>query len=208
MSSTPGTDAYSSTMRWLRWVALAVAVAAIAVGAVLGSGLGKDPELVDTPLIGEPAPDLTLPYLEREGSLDLRSLRGQIVVVNFWASWCVPCREEQPTLAAAADTYSGTGVTFVGIGYQDQRGPAVGFLDELGRGKGYQYVTDPGSRAAMEFGVFGIPETFFLDGAGTIVAKVTGKVDPRLLTAALDDIRAGRRPASRTGGSVQPAPGQ
>lgn len=201
-------DPRTSTMRWLRWVALATAIAAIAVGAILGTNLGKDPTLVDTPLIGEPAPDFTLPYLERDGALDSKSLRGRIVVVNFWASWCVPCREEQPTLAAAADTYTDSGVTFVGISYQDQRDAAIGFLNELGRGKGYQYVTDPGSRAAMEFGVFGIPETFFIDRSGTIVAKITGKTDPPLLASVLDDMLAGRQPQSRTYGSVQPAPGQ
>ncbi len=206
MSADP--DARQGTMRWLRWIALGVAVAAVAVGVIIGTRVGDDPNLVDTPLIGKPAPDLALPYLERDGALALRSLRGQVVVVNFWASWCVPCREEQPTLTAAADAYRTAGVTFVGISYQDQPKSAVGFLNELGRGKSYQYVTDPGSRAAMEFGIYGIPETFFLDRSGTIVAKVTGPVDPPLLKSTLDDVVAGREPKSRTDGSVQPAPGQ
>ncbi|MFE6615918.1 TlpA family protein disulfide reductase [Amycolatopsis sp. NPDC057786] len=204
--STEFADPRTSTMRWLRWVALAAAIAAVAVGALLGTRLGKDPTLVDTPLIGKPAPELSLPYLEREGELDLGSLRGRIVVVNFWASWCVPCREEQPTLVAAADAYSEAGVTFVGISYQDQRKPAIGFLDELGRGNGYQYVTDPRSRAAMDFGVIGIPETFFIDRTGTIVAKITGPTDPPLLASTLDDIQAGRQPRSRTDGPVQSEP--
>ncbi|MBE1575380.1 TlpA family protein disulfide reductase [Amycolatopsis roodepoortensis] len=204
--STESADPRTSTMRWLRWVALAAAIAAVVVGALLGTRLGKDPTLVDTPLIGKPAPELSLPYLEHEGELDLASLRGRIVVINFWASWCVPCREEQPTLVAAADAYGEAGVTFVGISYQDQRKPAIGFLDELGRGKGYQYVNDPGSRAAMDFGVIGIPETFFLDRTGTIVAKITGPTDPPLLASTLDDIQAGRQPRSRTDGPVQSEP--
>ncbi|MFJ8819984.1 TlpA family protein disulfide reductase [Amycolatopsis thermoflava] len=201
-------DPRGSTMRWLRWAALAIAVVTIAVGAILGTGLGKDPTLVDTPLVGKPAPDFTLPYLERDGELALNSLRGRIVVVNFWASWCVPCRSEQSVLTAAADTYADSGVTFVGISYQDQRRPAVDFLNELGRGRQYQYVTDPGSRTAMDFGVYGIPETFFIDRSGTIVAKITGETDAPLLAGVLDDMLAGRQPQSRTEGSVQPAPGQ
>ncbi|SEP53540.1 TlpA family protein disulfide reductase [Amycolatopsis saalfeldensis] len=208
MSASPETDAPTSTMRWLRWAALAVAVAAVALGVIIGTRVDDDPNLVDTPLIGKPAPDLTLPYLERGSDLAVKSLRGQVVVVNFWASWCVPCREEQPILTAAADAYRNSGVTFVGVSYQDQRNSAVGFLNELGRGESYHYVTDPGSRAAMEFGIYGIPETFFLDRNGTIVAKITGPADPALLASTLDDIVAGRPPRSRTDGSVQRAPEQ
>jgi cytochrome c biogenesis protein CcmG/thiol:disulfide interchange protein DsbE len=194
--------------RWrlIRWAGAAVAVLAIAFGAVLGTQLGKDPTLVDSPLIAHPAPAETLPYLEHPGTLTLQSLRGRVVVVNFWASWCVACREEQPTLAAAATAYTPAGVTFVGIDYQDQRGPAVAFLNELGRGTGYQYVTDPGSNAAVDFGVFGVPETFFLDPSGTIVAKITGPTTAQLLGDTIDTILAGRAPRSQKEGPVQPAP--
>ncbi|MBN9619610.1 MAG: redoxin domain-containing protein [Actinobacteria bacterium] len=190
----------------MRWCAAGIVALAIAAGAVLGSQLGKDPSLVDSPLIGRPAPAETLPYLEQPATLPLRSLRGQVVVVNFWASWCVACREEQPTLAAAATAYPAKGVVFVGIDYQDQHGAAVAFLNELGRGAGYRYVTDPDSRAAIDFGVFGVPETFFLDRAGTIVAKITGPTTAQLLGDTINTILAGQTPRSRVGGPVQPAP--
>ncbi len=91
----------------------------------------------------------------------------------------MPCRNEHPVLVAANDAYRDAGVTFVGVDFQDQRESAVAFLDELGRGEGYRYLTDPGSRAAVEFGVYGVPETFFIDRTGTIVAKITGESDSR-----------------------------
>jgi len=198
----------SRSWRTVRLVALATAVLVIGVAAVLGSRIDQDATLVESPLIGRAAPDLTLPDLEGAGAVSLSELRGQIVVVNFWASWCVPCRSEHPVLVAANDAYRDAGVTFVGINFQDQQSSATAFLDELGRGEGYRYVSDPDSRAAVEFGVYGVPETFFIDRTGTIVAKITGESDSRLLAGVLDAILAGREPRSRTGGTVQPGPGQ
>ncbi|OLT41774.1 redoxin [Saccharomonospora sp. CUA-673] len=200
------------TKRWrtIRWIALLIVAATVGLGAVFGSRLGQDPTLVDSPLIGKPASTRPLPYLEREGTLSLADLQGQVVVVNFWASWCTPCRAEHPALTAAADNYQAKGVTVVGVNYQDKRGAATAFLDELGRGdsRAYRYVTDPDSRLALDFGVFGIPETFFLDRSGTIVAKITGPVSHSLMSGTLDAILAGRQPRSHTEGTVQPGPGR
>lgn len=197
----------SGRRRRLRAAAVLVAVLGIGIGAVFGARIGEDAALVDSPLIGQPAPGWRLPNLEGGGELSLDELRGQIVVVNFWASWCVACREEHPALLGAASAFLGDGVTFVGIDYQDQRASAIGFLNEMGRGgENYRYVSDPGSRAAVDFGVFGVPETFFIDRSGTVVAKVTGASTYPLLVGVLDAIIAGRQPESRTNGPVQPAP--
>lgn len=192
--------------RVLRWGALAVAALAIGIGAVFGARLGIDPTLVDSPLIGQPAPAREVPYLERPGAMSLAQLRGQVVVINFWASWCVPCREEHPALVSAAREYRAAGVTFVGVNYQDGRDSAIGFLDELGRGESYRYVTDPESRLALDFGVFGVPETFFLDRTGRIIAKITGASDYALMSRVLEAVLAGRQPRSEVAGPVQPAP--
>lgn len=196
-------------LRWLTvlwWLIGAVLVGVVGVGAVLGARLDTDPTLVDSPLIGKPAPDAEWPYLEKDGVLRLADLRGQVVVVNFWASWCVPCRTEHPELVAAADAYADAGVRFIGVNYQDQRSSAVAFLDELGRGEGYEYVTDPDSRGAVDFGVYGIPETFFIDPEGTIVAKITGASDFPLLASTLDQVLAGTSPGEVENGPVLPAP--
>lgn len=187
--------------RWVRIGALSLVVLAIGGGAVFGYSLDRDSNLVETPLIGTSAPTREVPRLERRDSLSLADLRGQIVVVNFWASWCVPCREEHPALVAAASAYQDAGVRFVGVVYQDRESSAVRFLDELGRGEGYIYATDPQARLALDFGVFGIPETFFIDRQGRIAAKITGASTLPLLASVLDDMVAGDapRPNSNTG---------
>lgn len=194
--------------RLLQWSAALAGAGAVGVGAVFGSRLGTNPTLVDSPLIGRPAPDFTLPLLEGTGEVALQALRGQVVVVNFWASWCVACRGEHPALVGAARQYSDSGVTFVGVDYQDSKPAGVAFLDELGRGGGnYRYVTDPGSRTALNFGLFGIPETFFIDRSGTIAAKITGGSTYPLLSGVLDAVLAGRPAASVNAGPVQPGAG-
>ena len=195
-------------LRWLRLTAIVVVIIAIGTGAVFGARLNRNVNIVNTPLIGKPAPVESVPYLEKDGTLSLKEFRGRVVVVNFWASWCVACREEHPSLMAAASAYRKAGVTFVGVVYQDRKATAVSFLDELGRGTGYRYVTDPQSKLAIDFGVFGVPETFFIDRDGTIAAKITGASTLPLLSEVLDDMLSGRDPAAESNtGPVQPAPG-
>ena len=212
MEETPTSEAAahererSTSSRWIRRGAVAAIVVVILVAAAFGTRFGTDPGVVDSPLIGRQAPDVTLPYLESEGELSLRELRGEVVVVNFWASWCIPCREEHPALVAAAERYEDDGVRFVGILYQDGRQQAIAFLDELGRG--YDHLDDPNSTAAIEFGVFGLPETYVIDREGRIAAKITGATTFDRLTETIDDVLAGRPPGSVSGGgSYEPGTG-
>jgi cytochrome c biogenesis protein CcmG/thiol:disulfide interchange protein DsbE len=177
------------------WVAVGgIVVAAALLAWVFSSRFGQDPRLVDSPLVGGPLPELTLEYMEQEGSLTFSDLEGQVVVINVWASWCVPCRIEHPALVAASETYAERGVRFVGLLYQDRVGPASEFLDEMGRGEGYSYIVDTDSRATVELGVFGVPETYFVDADGIVRGKVQGEVNPMVLVQTIEDLLAGREP--------------
>jgi cytochrome c biogenesis protein CcmG/thiol:disulfide interchange protein DsbE len=195
--------------RGLQVAATVVALVAVGIGAVFGTRLTADPALVDSPLIGQPAPDVVLPELVGTGELSVPALRGQVVVVNFWASWCVACREEHSALVNAARDYRSRGVTFVGIDYQDSTSSAEAFLDELGRGgDNYRYATDVGSRAALKFGLFGVPETFVLDRAGTVVSKITGGPATRYWPAFWMRSSPGDSPVRRPADPCSPHPGR
>ncbi len=175
----------------LFWALLAAAVVVVVVGVAFASRFGVDPDLTASPLIGTPTPDVTVPYLETDESLRLRDLDGDIVVVNFWASWCTGCRQEHEALAVAAEGYEELGVTFVGVNYQDQPARAVAFLDDLGRSPATHYVEDVGSRTAVHFGVLGLPETFFIGRDGIIAGKVSGPLTAPLLINTLDRMLVG-----------------
>jgi cytochrome c biogenesis protein CcmG/thiol:disulfide interchange protein DsbE len=179
---------------WVALVGIAVGVGALVL--VFSSRFGVDPRLVNSPLIGEPVPSLQLEQLNGEGSLDFADLGGDVLIVNFWASWCFPCRGEHPALTAVARDYRERGVSLVGVIYQDEASDAMAFLDELGwGGDNYRYVLDPRSRGAVEFGVFGVPETYFVDAEGIIVGKIQGAVTSAALRSTLDQILAGERPS-------------
>ena len=191
-------------LEWLGWGAVAVA-AVLAV--VFGTRLGEpDPVLVPSPLIGEPVADLVLPDLESGASVAFAEQRGEIMVITFFASWCAPCQDEQPALVAAANQFADDDVQFIGVLYQDQLDDANRFLDEYGRSAAAVYLADPQSRAAIEFGLFGIPETFFVDRDGIIVGKVSGGVDLPILLATIEAIDEGRVPGAASTGETFQSP--
>lgn len=174
------------------WIVVGVGIVAIVLGVVFSRRFGTDPTLTASPLIGQPAPEISLPLLEGGGEFAFADLEGDVVVVNFWASWCLNCRVEHETLGDAAARYDELGVTFLGVMVQDRPDNGIRFLDDLGRSPQTVYVDDDRSRASLEFGVLGVPETFFVDRDGTIVAKISGPVDGSLLTATLDAILLGQ----------------
>jgi len=157
------------------WLPLCGVVAAVAlVASVLSFGLGRDPTAIRSPLVGRAAPDFALRTLDGKRTLHLADLRGQVVMVNFWASWCTECRIEHPALAAAWQRFGDAGVVLVGIDFQDTRADALAYL--AGSDATWPAVEDPGSRTALAYGVYGIPESFFIGPDGRIAAKHTGPV--------------------------------
>ena len=146
-------------------------------------------------------------YETLDGSTaSLDALRGRPVVVNFFASWCLECRLEHPDLVASSDTFGPTGVTFVQIGYQERPQDSSAWLDDVGRSDHTLYLHDPGSRTAIAYGVFGIPETFFIDPEGTVVGKIIGEADALILGATIDSIRNGEQPGQQITGDTQQRP--
>ena len=139
---------------------------------------GVDPSTVPSPLVGHSAPVFDLPPLDGVDVPGLKraDLDGKITIVNVFASWCVPCRQEGPVLAAIAGDF-GTGgrVRLVGINYKDQPGNARAFLGEVGNPFTAIGVDQMG-RAAIDWGVYGVPETFLVGRDGTILYKLVGPV--------------------------------
>jgi cytochrome c biogenesis protein CcmG/thiol:disulfide interchange protein DsbE len=181
-------------MRAVKWAAVGAVLASVALAVVFATRFGKDPNLVPSPLLGRPAPSLDLPLLDGTGRFESSLLEGKVVVVNFFASWCLPCRQEQRELTAAANAFADRGVVLVEIAYQDDPKKALEFLEELGRSEWALYLADPGGRTAIAYGVFGIPETFFISIDGTVVGKAVGAVDALVLGTTIDAVLAGESP--------------
>jgi cytochrome c biogenesis protein CcmG, thiol:disulfide interchange protein DsbE len=138
-----------------------------------------------SPLIGHPAPDFTLAVLSTRSAptLHLASLKGKPVMLNFWASWCDPCKHEAPLLETTWQRVQSQGIIFLGIDFQDARSDGLNFLRTYGIT--YPNVADDTGTTAINYGLTGVPETFFLDRHGVIVSKVTGELTEQSLQSNL-----------------------
>lgn len=178
-----------------RLAALAGLVTGVAlVALLLAVGLGSDAKLVASPLIDRPAPAFDLPGLDGapESRVRLEDLRGQVVVVNFWASWCTECRVEQPELNRAWEQFRDSGVVVLGVDFQDATGDARRFAATSGAS--YPMVVDEDSSTALDFGLRGVPETFVIDRDGRIVDRIIGPVTAAALAERIDPLLEGARP--------------
>lgn len=173
------------------WVAIAAGFVFVALAVMFAGRFGSDPGISSSPLMGKAAPDTAIALMDGSGEVSMTDFSGDIVVVNFWASWCLGCRTEHAALTQAASDYSSFDTTFVAVNYQDSPGRAAAFLDELGTSDVTVYTVDDGSSTAFEWGVLGLPETFFVDRHGVVVGKVSGPVSYQLLSNTIEAIIVG-----------------
>ena len=149
-----------------RWIRLGFVIAILAgIAWLLAYGFTRDSRYIQSPLVAKDAPSFTLALFDG-GTLALKDLRGKAVLVNFWASWCVPCRAEAGELESAWEKYKDRGVVFLGVNIQDKEEDARAFMKEFGIT--YLNGRDASGKIAVDYGVWGIPETFFVDAQGRI----------------------------------------
>jgi cytochrome c biogenesis protein CcmG/thiol:disulfide interchange protein DsbE len=150
----------------------------LVLAGFLAAGLNLNPREVPSPLIGKPAPPFTLSRLDAPAQMVSRDeLLGKVWVLNVWASWCAPCREEHPLLVEFARSKR---VPLYGLNYKDSRPAAAGFLRQLGNP--YEAsLFDADGRVGIDYGVYGVPETFVIDRQGVVRFKHTGPLTPEAI---------------------------
>jgi cytochrome c biogenesis protein CcmG/thiol:disulfide interchange protein DsbE len=163
--------------RLLAPVPIAVLAAVAAIVALLAYGLASnDPE---QNIAGRSAPELALPKLDGGGTASLADYRGQVVVLNFWASWCDPCRDESPLLQRWHERLGPDGGTVLGVDARDIDRDARDFIDEYGLT--YPMLRDGPGDTFEDFGILGLPETFVIDRQGRVAAVRRGPVDDQFM---------------------------
>jgi cytochrome c biogenesis protein CcmG, thiol:disulfide interchange protein DsbE len=175
--------------RLLRWL---VPLAAVPVLALLAYGFRVNPRDIPTPLLGRPAAPFTLTDFDGD-PLTLAGLRGKVVVVNFWASWCYPaCYEEAPVLERGWRAYRERGVVVVGVDIQDKDDPARKFIRDFDLT--FPNAPDRSGKVSVDYGVYGVPETFFIDRQGRIRSKHVGAVTDQVFRESVDALLAAASP--------------
>jgi cytochrome c biogenesis protein CcmG/thiol:disulfide interchange protein DsbE len=165
----------------VRW---AIPLAVVPLLILLAYGFRTDPRVIPSPLVGKPAAPFTLTTFDGE-RISLESFRGKVVVLNFWASWCYPaCYEEAPVLERAWREYRDRSVMLVGINIQDKEEPARKFLQQFSHT--FPNASDPQGHVSVDYGVYGVPETFFIDRAGRVRAKHVGAVTEQIFRAQVE----------------------
>lgn len=183
-------------------VTAGVLLRALATLALLAYGFTREPRYIESPIIGRPAPGFALTLFDGR-TVRLEDFRGKVVLVNFWASWCPPCRAEAPMLETMWRRLEAQGVVFIGVNTQDEEPRARAFLDEFGIS--FPNGRDPAGGIAIDYGVWGLPEGFIVDPGGRITYKHIGMLAPARLAAKIDEARRGVVTAAQGRGDYQSA---
>ena len=168
-----------------------IVISTAVIAGVFASRLSGDPQPSPSPLIGAPAPVLTLPLLDGSAETTIPPPEAQVTLINFFASWCLECRVEHADLLAVADAFFGSGVRLIQVAYQDRTDDAIAFLNEMGVSPRVAYLSDPDSRAAISFGVFGVPETYVIGPDGKVTQRIAGPSNALILGREIDRILGG-----------------
>ncbi len=153
-----------------------------AFAVLAGIGMFRDdPNALPSAREGQPAPPVVLTEFPGKTLFDDATLRdGEVKLVNYWASWCAPCRAEHPNLEALSDE----GIPIYGINYKDKLNNANGFLSELG--DPYEGIgRDEQGRMALDWGLYGVPETYVIDGEGTVILRFAGPITQRVIESTI-----------------------
>ena len=170
-------------MRW--WRFLVPLALFLVLAAFLAVGLDRNPREVPSPLIGKPAPEFSVPTLQDpQRSVSLADTKGRVWMLNVWASWCVPCREEHPLIVAYAKTQR---VAVIGLNYKDTRAAATRWLQSLGNPYEASMFDETG-RLGLDFGVYGVPETFIIDKQGIVRFKHVGPLNADVIKLKIDPL--------------------
>ena len=173
----------------LRWL---IPLSAVPVLALLAYGFRVNPRDIPSPLVGRPASAFALQTLEG-APLALEAQRGKVVVLNFWASWCYPaCYEEAPVLERNWRAYRDRGVVVIGVDIQDTTEAAQNFVRDFGLT--FPNARDPSGKVSVDYGTYGVPETFFIDRRGRIRAKHVGALTDEVVRTHVERLLA--EPAS------------
>ena len=170
-------------MRLKRWL---IPLAALPVLGLLAYGFRGDPRAIPSPLVGRPAAPFALATFDGK-PVSLEGFRGQVLVLNFWASWCYPaCYEEAPVLEAAWRTYRDRGLVVLGVDIQDTEEAALKFIRQFALT--FPNAPDPKGKVSIDYGVYGVPETFVIDRRGVIRKKHVGAVTEPILREAVEPL--------------------